>query len=167
MISVERMIDDHVLFGILPGTIHESGRAPLNPLRPTILSQIHDEVIYDVPLEKMPIGEESYSDDHHVQQFVSLLEEGLQNVTRSDLGLDVPLLVNITIGENWGNMVPFNRSKVGSSPDTYYDSKEGKRSGVFEAIPQPLDSTGDHKESADSGMSSRESTFKSDRKSID
>lgn len=177
MLSVERMIDDHELFGVLPGTSSGSGRAPLNPLRPTILSQIHDEVIYDLPLQKIPTRGDSYSGDYHVQQFVNLLEEGLQIATRRGLGLKVPLLVNITIGENWGNMIPFNRSSIGRSPatnheTTAYSMSESNPSRThcpkIETCIQSEESTiSDNKKSAENDMFSSGSIPSSARKSID
>jgi hypothetical protein len=60
MLAVEEAIDQHSLFGItLPNDEGASGSSssshpvtvPRNPSRPTIISQIHDEVIYDVPLQ--------------------------------------------------------------------------------------------------------------------
>lgn len=60
MLSVEKAIDQHAVFGIAhkgggdKGSVQ--GRAPLNLVRPTIISQIHDEVIYDLPLQHTHTG---------------------------------------------------------------------------------------------------------------
>jgi DNA polymerase I-like protein with 3'-5' exonuclease and polymerase domains len=50
MLSVERKIDQHPLFGYPSSVAHQqlSIRVQRNPLRPSIISQIHDEVIYDL-----------------------------------------------------------------------------------------------------------------------
>jgi DNA polymerase I-like protein with 3'-5' exonuclease and polymerase domains len=60
MLSVENAIDEHPLFGVQLGKMKyvsdflpSASLVPLNPMRPMIISQIHDEVIYDVPLAGM------------------------------------------------------------------------------------------------------------------
>lgn len=57
MLSVERALDKHLVFGCHPRKGNStSTKAPLNPARPTLISQIHDEVIYDVPLQPTRLG---------------------------------------------------------------------------------------------------------------
>ena len=73
-------------------------------------------------------GGGTYSEDRNVQQFVSLLREALQDVTRSQLGIKVPLLVKVAIGENWGGMTPYCDWRAGSPPPA---PSPGGRSAAF------------------------------------
>lgn len=106
MLSVDKALDCHPTFGHVSNK--DSSTQPMNPFRPCLVSQIHDELIYDLqPHKQKQNGDsESLSSDTHVKQFMSLLRECLEETTRRILKIKVSLKVKITIGENWGNMLP-------------------------------------------------------------
>jgi len=56
-----------------------------------ILLQIHDELVFQLP-------------DYHVPRFTEVVKECMEEKVRELLGLRVPLLVNIQVGENWGDL---------------------------------------------------------------
>jgi DNA polymerase I-like protein with 3'-5' exonuclease and polymerase domains len=68
---------------------------------PRLLLQIHDELIFEVPLAA---GREPAQ---VLQGFVALLREQMERLLAEKFCLSVPLIVNVQIGENWGEMKPY------------------------------------------------------------
>ena len=80
-----------------------------------LILQIHDELVYDVPLSLMSaqylnvtgsIGEfavatSAMSDS---RPFVALLREVMEKRVSSIFGITVPVLVNIRVGNSWGDL---------------------------------------------------------------
>ncbi len=62
----------------------------INNLKSTILLQIHDELIFEVP-------------NNEVKNICKIIKDEMTSVTDSDLhSFSIPLTVDINIGENWG-----------------------------------------------------------------
>ncbi|QLK52884.1 DNA polymerase I [Ehrlichia ruminantium] len=55
-----------------------------------MILQVHDELLFEVP-------------EDHVDNTVKLIKEVMEGIVK----LSVPLKVDITIGDNWGNLVPY------------------------------------------------------------
>jgi len=59
----------------------------ISPLRSKMIIQVHDELLFEVPLDE-------------VERLKALVKEIMENVVK----LDVPLVVDIKTGPNWGDM---------------------------------------------------------------
>ncbi|QGR02137.1 DNA polymerase I [Ehrlichia ruminantium] len=57
----------------------------------SMILQVHDELLFEVP-------------EDHVDDTIKLIKEAMEGITR----LSVPLKVDTSIGDNWGNLVPYN-----------------------------------------------------------
>ncbi|QLK58385.1 hypothetical protein FDZ58_00280 [Ehrlichia ruminantium] len=55
-----------------------------------MILQVHDKLLFEVP-------------EDHVDNTVKLIKEVMEGIVK----LSVPLKVDITIGDNWGNLVPY------------------------------------------------------------
>lgn len=70
---------------------------------PSLLLQVHDELIYEVPvsnLDNMSMPEIM----SHCQPFISIIKNCMEDKVRQVLGITVPLIANVTVGSNWGEM---------------------------------------------------------------
>jgi DNA polymerase I-like protein with 3'-5' exonuclease and polymerase domains len=77
-------------------------------LRPRLLMQVHDELIYEIPLCES--SNENYSLDSNVLNFIPLVTRYMNSTVVDELGFHVPLEVNTTIGLVWGRMRKFSDS---------------------------------------------------------
>lgn len=90
MVQVERRLDTDYGFD-----------AEDRNLRPRIVMQIHDELIYEVPLA-VPNGPPEQ--DLNVIRFNSFLSELMTQDVVKELGIQVPLKTSISVGYKWGLM---------------------------------------------------------------
>lgn len=68
---------------------------PPNLLRPRLLMQIHDELIFEIPI---------YSDKSLNTSFISLLHRCMEKEVVDHLQLKIPIIINVKSGENWGDL---------------------------------------------------------------
>jgi DNA polymerase I len=83
----------------------DSTAQPTARLVPTLLMQIHDELVYEVPLPSLSGDEaaDALADQAAVCAFVSLLRESMERKVGALFELKVPLTVNIqTSTHSWG-----------------------------------------------------------------
>jgi hypothetical protein len=90
MLLVERRLD-----------IDLASAAEKRGLRPRIVMQIHDELIYEVPLMDPNCPPEQ---DLSVVQFHSFLSNLMTKEVVKELQIQVPLKTSISVGRNWGAM---------------------------------------------------------------
>lgn len=72
-------------------------------LIPTLLLQIHDELIYEVPVPNM----DSLTMPEIIskcQPVINIIKNCMENKVREQFKIGVPLVANVTIGLNWGQM---------------------------------------------------------------
>ena len=70
---------------------------------PSLLLQVHDEVIYEVPISNL----QNLSMPEIMSQcepFVNIIKSSMEDKVKQVLGISVPLIANVTIGEDWGDM---------------------------------------------------------------
>ena len=70
---------------------------------PSLLLQVHDEVIYEVPISNL----QNLSMPEIMSQckpFVNIIKSSMEEKVKQVLGITVPLIANVTIGEDWGDM---------------------------------------------------------------
>ena len=84
--------------------------SPGQVLAPVLLMQIHDELVYEVPLPGT--GAQSGTEDAAVvAEFVSLLRDCMEHRAKDIFQLSVPLVVNIqTSFESWGTFKKYDDS---------------------------------------------------------
>ena len=70
---------------------------------PNLLLQVHDELIYEVPISNMDNMTKS-DIMSHCQPFISIIKNCMEDKVRKVLGITVPLIANVTVGSNWGEM---------------------------------------------------------------
>ena len=78
---------------------------------PRIVMQIHDELVYEIPIEHVDLCRDSDSTDWifsnaTAMQLTREIRELMTSVVAQDLRLAVPLIANISLGVNWGKMKP-------------------------------------------------------------
>lgn len=70
---------------------------------PQLLMQIHDELVYEICVSvDRP--------DEDIAQFVNTLKDCMESKVAKKFHFTVPLLVNVSIGEDWGNLASYNCS---------------------------------------------------------
>ena len=100
MVKVEKLIEENFI------------ETQERSLRPKIVMQIHDELIYEVPLSgfdpdiRQPIT--SCFSDVNVSRFSLLLMNYMTKTVVNELQLSIPLAANMTLGYDWGNLVDFD-----------------------------------------------------------
>jgi DNA polymerase-1 len=67
---------------------------------PTLILQVHDELIFDVPRQFINAGDESATG----VDFVGLLRECMERRTRDVFSISVPLVVKVKTGLSWGQI---------------------------------------------------------------
>lgn len=72
-------------------------------LVPRLVMQIHDELIYEVPINNNS-GSSSSSDTLH--RFIQLLQVAMVEQIEKTMRFTVPLIINIHTGDTWGDMKP-------------------------------------------------------------
>ena len=109
-------------------------------LRPRLLLQVHDELIYEVPMKFHRCRDQKLIGDPNIIEFSTLLVHYMTDVIVSELNFLVPLKVNVTVGFNWGQMFSINPN---SAPHCDRDKKEkyvvvgneGERNGRSDVKP--------------------------------
>lgn len=82
------------------------GGGTLTPeLRPKIVMQVHDELIYEVPLYDSNLKQDDLFRDRNVSNFCGILGEYMTSTVRNELNFNIPLKVNMTVGLDWGHMI--------------------------------------------------------------
>lgn len=71
--------------------------------KPSIILQIHDELIYEMKLSNNNFDIASKDTDSEAAMFIQLLSDCMENIS----GSSVPTPTNIQIGYSWGNMVKY------------------------------------------------------------
>ena len=69
---------------------------------PLLLMQIHDELIFQVPIV------ENLDSPLHINNVVNKLCHVMEEKVARRFELRVPLKVNVSIGDNWGALKPIN-----------------------------------------------------------
>lgn len=74
---------------------------------PSLLVQVHDELIYEVPVPNM----ESMTMPEIIlkcQPFINIIKHCMENTVKECMKISVPLIANIKCGLNWGEMKEYN-----------------------------------------------------------
>eukprot|EP01038_Epipyxis_sp_PR26KG_P004801 gene4801-6729_t len=65
--------------------------------RPSLLMQIHDELIYEIPMNDPQLS---------LEYFETILRNAMESHIMTTLRLKVPLVANIKYGPSWGELIP-------------------------------------------------------------
>ena len=100
-------------------------------MRPRIIMQIHDELIYEVPFSKDLFSkaqfrsqEEQIQLNKNVFEFAELLNTFMSETIVAQLQLQVPLIANVTIGDNWGSLKSIDSANLRRS---HYDTSSNEK----------------------------------------
>jgi DNA polymerase-1 len=127
MLQVERRLDADLL----------ASAAEDRGLRPRIVMQIHDELIYEVPLIDSSCPPEQ---DMGVVRFTSFLSNLMTKEVVQELQIQVPLKTSISVGRDWGAM-----AKMEARVETPLVSA----SSIYDHPPSSTTSNGNHRDNYD------------------
>lgn len=105
MVSIDRITESHYSNGDLLKS---------SSLRPRMIMQIHDELIYEVPISEIKPSASNTSKanpigmDANLQRFSSLLMNYMTMTVVQELELCIPLSANMSIGLDWGHLEEFS-----------------------------------------------------------
>lgn len=102
-------------------------------LRPNLLLQIHDELIYEMFLSNGHCAESQT----YFHEYIKIARKCMEETVRSRLNITVPLLVKISCGSNWGQLHPYTPPmplpSTSNSSDILVACEEDGRNSVYRA----------------------------------